>query len=160
MKRYLVCDDVTEQDFHKLEEIRARIPSLKVTCFVMGKDAGDYLKKNWIEVAVHGWSHSLPPECERDNQEEFIQAGLDALRMYLPKKFGFRAPGFQVTTATNPILKRLGFSYIAHQRRVQSFNGAFEQGEIINTHIYDHSLEKVKGGSFAFISEGFHNHTN
>lgn len=160
MKQYLICDDVNENEFYKLEELKKKIPSLKVTCFVMGKDAGDYLRQDWIEVGVHGWDHSTPPECERDNQEESILRGLAALKPYLPKHFGFRAPGFQVTVKTNPILQRLGFDYIAHQNRIQSFNGTFEQKDIVNTHIYDNSLEKIIGDDFAFISEGFNNHTN
>jgi len=153
--RYLICDDVNEKEFFKLERLKEKYFSLKITCFVMGKDAGDYLKQDWIEIGVHGWEHTYPPECERDNQEEFIIKGLEALRKYLPQRLGFRAPGFQLTALSYPIIKRLGFHYIAHQNKIQSFNGIFNQGKIINTHIYDNSLERIVNGEFNFISEGF-----
>lgn len=174
--RYLICDDVNEKEFYKLEKLKEKFPNLKVTCFVMGKDAGDYLKKDWIEVGVHGWEHTYPPECERDNQREFIIKGLEVLRPYLSLNFGFRAPGFQVTASTYPILKKLGFCYIAHQNRIQILQliwypvvadtveegkkeiqnriNNFKQGEIINTHIYDNLLRKVDDGTFNLISEG------
>jgi len=174
---YLICDDVNEGDFHKLEELKLLVPSLKVNCFVMGKDAGDYLLKDWIEVGVHGFEHTYPPECERDNQREYITKGLEALKKYLPINFGFRAPGFQIIASTYSILKELGFCYIAHQSRIQVLQLSnfpvvadtieeadkeirdrmrnFKQYEIINTHIYDDSLKKVKCGDFHFIWEGF-----
>lgn len=153
--RYLICDDVNEKDFWKLEKLREKYFNLKVTCFVMGKDAGDYLKRDWIEVGCHGWEHTYPPECERNNQEEFIIKGLKALRKYLPRRFGFRAPGFQMTASTYPILRKLGFSYIAHQKRIQAFSSNFLQGKMINTHIYDNSLSNVENGEFDFLSNGF-----
>ena len=152
--RFFICDDVNEEEFYKLEKLKEKLPNLKINCFVMGKDAGDYLKKDWIEVGVHGWEHSYPPECERDNQEEYIVKGLEILKKYLPKRFGFRAPGFQLIALSYPIIKKLGFHYIAHQNKIQSFNGIFNQGRIINTHIYDNSLEKIEDGEFNFISEG------
>jgi len=153
---YLCCDDVNEAQFGKLEALKERVPALKVTCFVMGKDAGDYLRKDWIEVACHGWEHDDPPECERENQEVFIRKGLEALKPYLPQRFGFRAPGFQMTARSYPILREMGFHYVAHQNKVQAFKGQFEPGKIINTHIYDSSLERVEAGNedFRFLSEG------
>lgn len=156
---YFICDDVNEKDFGKLEELKKAFPEFKVSCFVMGKDAGDYLKRDWIEVGVHGWEHTYPPECEREDQEEFIARGLAALKNFLPPRFGFRAPGFQLTALTYPILKKLGFSFVAHQYRIQPLPGRnFLQGEIINTHIYDDlkSLTEKAGtsGSFEFLSKG------
>ena len=149
----LICDDVNEAEFYKLERLREKVPNLKVNCFVMGKDAGQYLKQDWIEVGVHGWEHTYPPECERANQREYILKGLKALRPYLPKRFGFRAPGFQMTALTYPILRELGFGFIAHQFRVQPLKGGFAQGDIINTHIYE-SLEGIEDGELSFISGG------
>jgi len=151
---FLICDDVNEAEFYKLERLREKVPNLKVNCFVMGKDAGQYLKQDWIEVGVHGWEHTYPPECERANQRDYILKGLEALRPYLPEKFGFRAPGFQMTALTYPILRELGFRFIAHQFRVQPLKGGFIQGDIINTHIYDKSLEGIENGEFSFISGG------
>jgi len=152
--KYFICDDVNEKEFYKLEQLKEKFPDLKVNCFVMGKDAGDYLKKGWIEIGVHGWEHTYPPECERINQKDYIIKGLEALRPYLPEKFGFRAPGFQITALTYPILKDLGFCFIAHQFRIQSLNSKeFKQGEIINTHIYDKDFGELNG-TFNFLQEG------
>jgi len=147
---------VNEKEFYKLEQLKKTIPGLKVNCFVMGKDAGEYLKKDWLETGVHGYEHSYPPECERDDQEKYINKALVALKKYLPKRFGFRAPGFQITALTYPILKKLGFYFIAHQTRIQPLNGyKFNQNNIINSHIYD-DLTKFKelNGIFKFLSEG------
>jgi hypothetical protein len=159
--KYFICDDVNEKEFYKLEQLKEKYPNFKVTCFVLGVDAGSYLKKDWVEVGCHGWKHTYPPECERENQREYIVKGLEALKAYLPEKIGFRAPGFQLIANSYGILKDLGFHYIAHQNRIQSFNGIFKQGNIVNTHIYDNLLTKVSDGDFNFISEGFnkYNHT-
>ena len=157
---FFICDDVTEKDFFKLEQLKRQIPTLKVNCFVMGKDAGNYLKQDWVEVGVHGWEHSYPPECERSNQEEYIVRGLEALRKYLPKKIGFRAPGFQLTALTYPILEKLGFYFIAHQYTIQRLDNLFKiitNHKLVNTHIYNGSLNKRLDGwvyeTFRFISE-------
>lgn len=158
---YLICDDVNEKEFYKLEDLKTLIPELKVNCFVMGKDAGYYLIKDWIEVGVHGWEHTYPPECERDNRREYIEKGLNVLKQYLPKKFGFRAPGFQLTASTYPILRELGFSFIAHQYRIQGLDGIFRANKnegIVNTHIYDENIFKRiehMNRIFKFLSEDF-----
>lgn len=152
---YLICDDVNEKEFYKILDLKKRIPNLKINCFVMGKDKGDYLIKDWIEVGCHGYDHSYPPECERDNQEEYIIKSYELLKKYLPNKFGFRAPGFQITIKTEPILKKIGFWYIAHQSKIKTFKEDFIQEKIINTHIYDNSLEKIGENEFKFLSEGF-----
>lgn len=97
--------------------------------------------KEWVEIGVHGYDHLFPPECERDNQEEFIEKALDLLRPFLPKKFLYRAPGFQVTNQTEPILRKLGFAGIAHQFRIKYFNGSYV--EPYNTHCCDKFVNPI-----------------
>jgi peptidoglycan/xylan/chitin deacetylase (PgdA/CDA1 family) len=153
---YLICDDVNESEFCKLEKLKRAIPGFKVNCFVMGKDSGDYLEVDWVEVGVHGWEHTYPPECERDDQKYFIVKGLESLKTYLPRRFGFRAPGFQLVASSYPILRDLGFSFIAHRNRIQVLNKEeFKQDTIINCHIYD-NLDKLEAldGTLKFLSEG------
>jgi len=157
--RYLICDDVNKKDFWKLESLKKKFPRLKVTCFVMGKDAGDYLYNNWIEIGCHGWNHDYPPECERDDQERLIKKAMEALWPYMNGRWGFRAPGFQLIAKSYSILRGFDFDYIAHQNKIQPLKGQrFIQGKMINTHIYDDSLERVKDGEFNFIREGFSQH--
>lgn len=164
----LCCDDVGEkhkQHLVKLEDLKARIPSLKVTCFVIAKDLSDevrqWLKQDWIEVAVHGWDHDYPPECEREDREERIVRAYESIRELLPKKFGFRAPGFQMTASTYPILRKMGFWYIAHQTRIQPLKDIvnYKQQPILNTHIYE-SINVPHNRSFHLCHEGFNSHAD
>lgn len=89
--------------------------------------------KDWVDIGVHGYDHLYPPECERDNQENLISMALDILRPFLPSRFLYRAPGFQVTCKTEPILRRLGFFGIAHQTKIKYFDGSFKE-DLFNTH--------------------------
>jgi len=117
---------------------KKKFPKLKLLAFVIAnyqnkenvqesKEFLDWFErtKEWVEIGVHGYDHLFPPECERDNQEEFIEKALDLLKPFLPKKFLYRAPGFQVTNQTEPILKKLGFAGIAHQDTIKYFDGTF-----------------------------------
>jgi len=92
-------------------------------------------------TGVHGYDHLYPPDCERDNQGELIEKALDILRPFLPEEYLYRAPGFQVTCKTEPILKSLGFSGIAHQGVVKYFGGGFVN--TFDTHCCDKFLNPV-----------------
>lgn len=168
---FFCCDDIGNKyrnELYKLDILKSKNPELKVNCFVIAKDINDWFpewyldRKEWVEIAVHGYDHDYPPECERDDKEERILKALNILRPYLPEKYGFRAPGFQMTATTYPILKKLRFSFIAHQTKIQPLNErSFIQQEIINCHIYD-KLEYVfsKETKSEFLSDGFNNNAS
>ena len=162
---YYTCDDIGTEHrdkLWKLDELKIKIPTFKVTCFVIAEDTNGWFGKwfkersGWIEVAVHGYSHKGMPECERNDKKERILNAFEILQPYLPEIYGFRAPGFQMTASTYPIIKELGFWYIAHQTRIQPLKeiGKFRQYPLINTHIYENLKHEAKE-NFKFISEGF-----
>ena len=90
---------------------------LKATFFVEGLNAELYpdalreLGAAGHEVAFHGWRHEpwggLAPARERELFERGVEA-LDALGL---RPVGFRPPGGDLTEATIPLLRELGFTY-------------------------------------------------
>lgn len=159
---FLCCDDIGNEHrdkLYRLDELKVRIPQLKVNCFVLARNISDWFgdwyleRKGWIEIGVHGYDHDNPPECEREDRKERISMALKILKTYLPQKYGFRAAGFQMTASTYPILKDLGFWYIAHQTRVQTLkdmNGS--KLPMLNCHIYDDLKNIPMGVEFEFFS--------
>lgn len=158
---YFTCDDIGidyKNQLFKLDKLKKKYPNFKVTVFVIAKDLDEeiinWLKQDWIEVAIHCYDHSPPPECECPDKEERINKAFKILKPLLPEKYGFRPPGFQMTASTFPLLKKLGFWYIAHQTKIQVLQGTFNNELIVNSHIYD-DLDLELNGEFKFISEGF-----
>lgn len=136
------------------DRLKQAFPELKVIAFTVAnwgnkenvsesQEFGQWFeaRKDWVEIGVHGYDHCFPPECERDNQEELIKKALGILKPFLPEKFLYRAPGFQVTNQTEPILKKLGFAGIAHQGRIKFFDGRFT--DTFDTHCSDSSFNPV-----------------
>ena len=163
---YFTCDDINTKyidHLYKLDKLKEKYPDFKVTCFVIAENFSDELKKwlnqDWIEAAVHGYSHDGIPECERDDREKTIKKSYKILKPCLPEKYGYRAPGFQMTASTYPILNKYGFWYLACQYKVQPLKREawFSRDILINSHIYDDlKYEFKRGEKFKFISEGFH----
>lgn len=146
--KVVTTDDVCPSNLKFWEywgALKSKFPELKVIAFVIAnasnkelvsenKEFLDWFErtKDWVEIGVHGYDHEYPPECERENQEELIEKALSVLRPFLPNQFLYRAPGFQVTNQTEPILKKLGFAGIAHQGKIKYFDGTFV--ETFDTH--------------------------
>jgi hypothetical protein len=88
----------------KLDEFHYVNPNFKATLFAipgeMTYELAEWCKANnsWIELAVHGLSHSSNYECEKMNYEEFDNA-LKPLQPMLDNYFvkGFKAPGWQIS---------------------------------------------------------------
>jgi peptidoglycan/xylan/chitin deacetylase (PgdA/CDA1 family) len=90
---------------------------LRATFFVEGLNAELYpdalreLDAAGHEVAFHGWEHepwgSLDPERER----ELFERGVEAFAALGLRPVGFRPPGGDLTGATLPLLRDLGFEY-------------------------------------------------
>ena len=146
--KVVTTDDVclsNLQYWRHWNDIKKKVPDLKLIAFVVANyrnqenvaESSAFLEwfectRDWVQVGVHGYDHLFPPECERDNQEALIAKALKVLRPFLPKNYLYRAPGFQVTNQTEPILKRLGFAGIAHQGRIKFFDGGF--ADTFDTH--------------------------
>jgi peptidoglycan/xylan/chitin deacetylase (PgdA/CDA1 family) len=90
---------------------------LRATFFVEGLNAELYpdalreLDAAGHEVAFHGWRHEpwggLGPERER----ELFERGVEAMGALGLRPVGFRPPGGELTAATIPLLRELGFTY-------------------------------------------------
>jgi len=161
---YFTCDDISyryESHLFELERLHLNLPRFKVTCFVIAsgldRNLVRWLQQDWIEVAVHCYDHGDPPELERDDKEERTRKALSVLSPLLPVEFGYRAPGFQVTGTSYPLLRTIGFWYIAHETRIQPLrNRYFRRLPLINSHIYEDVGRDLRPNhEFAFISEGF-----
>ncbi len=79
--------------------------------------------KDWVEIAIHGYDHSYPPEAERDDFEDCVSKALEILKSFLPKEYGYRSPGFKFTVRLEPVLKKLGFGYVAYDDMIKYFDG-------------------------------------
>lgn len=103
--------------------------------------------KSWVEIAVHSYDHDGLPDADREDEEYWIQKALNSLKPYLPERYGYRSPGWQTTNKTVPILKKLGFSYIAYETRIKDLKEDKIIGiQIINSHLYDIKSLEMRGG--------------
>lgn len=145
-------DDVCPSNlkyFEYWERVKEKKPDLRLIAFTIANfnfiepvDASvefrDWFNKSkdWVEVAVHGFDHTYPPEAERDDFEDCVEEALRILKPFLPEKYGYRSPGFKFTIRMEPVLKKLGFSYVAYGDRIKYFNGGVE-ASLYNTHCCD-----------------------
>src|SRR3990167_9268483 len=92
------------------DELKKEFPHLKVTAFTIPRfkdlDSEDLRldskfeswlceRLDWVEIALHGYTHGYPPECLRwkEYQEEMMKKSFTALKAFLPEHIGFRPPG-------------------------------------------------------------------
>ncbi len=146
-------------NFKLFDDIKKDFPKFKLTAFSISnfknKESLAYSKrfekwydkrKDWVEIAVHSYDHQYPPDGDRKDQEKWIRKALGGLRQYLPEKYGYRSPGWQTTSKTIPILKRLNFNYMAYETSVVDINsGKILHNRVINSHLYDvNSIMKIR----------------
>lgn len=145
------------ENFILFDEIKKKYPSFKLIAFTIGnfenkenlKDSERFKqwfseRKDWVEIAVHSFDHLYPPDGDRENEEEWIEKALNSLKIFLPKEYGYRSAGWQTTNKTLGILKKLGFSYIAYENKINYFNQQKIEYGIINSHLYDqNSIKKM-----------------
>jgi predicted deacetylase len=143
-------------DFDKIDALKEKMPNFKITLFTIPNwDLLIYINKNkkftewikgkeWVEVAVHGWTHTglkygKPVEGERSYQDQLsiFSKALEILKPFLPEKYGFKAPGNHYNDDTLRVLNELGFSYFAVGNSVVPLRGGFENGVIHTSHIQD-----------------------
>lgn len=138
-------------NFVYFDKIKEKHPKFKLIAFTIANYKNNELllesdifenwfeeHRDWVEVAVHSYDHKYPPDGDRDNEEYWIEKALNGLRRFLPKKYGYRSPGWQTTNKTVPILKNLGFSYIAYETIIKDINNdQITDKCVFNSHLYD-----------------------
>ena len=155
----LCVDDIGEKyekNLHRIDEMKIKVPSLKITAFVVAERLTPkvlkWLKQDWIEVGLHCWNHDPPPEGEREDFEKRTRKALTALSPLMNRMI-YRPAGFQILASNYPILEKLGIEVIVHSRRIQLLKEKKSlEVNLVNTHIYD-EFKNVPKGEFQFISE-------
>ena len=154
----VTTDDVCPENlkyFKYWDEIKRQIPNLKLIAFVIANykgeqdvsQSGEFQMwyddhKDWVEIGVHGYDHTYPPEQERDDASDLVMRSVELLRPYLPEKFLYRPPGFQRTIHTEPMLQNLGFAGVAYQTRIKMFDGRIIE-PVLSTHCCDRYARPV-----------------
>jgi len=141
-----------------------------MTAFAIpGLGSDDYWDSlpDWIEVAMHGWTHPHPREAEHWSYEQAIDVLLCA-----PPRFvkGWKSPGWQISEGTYEALDELDW-WVADQhyndhRRPNGLHFHCEgDGDHVHTHVqnvcgngleeqFPHLLQRVAAAeSFEFVSE-------
>ena len=150
-----------KEHFWKLDKIKKENSDFRMTAFVIAKDLTpeiiEWLKQDWIEVGVHCWDHSAPPEGECEDFEKRTVKALEVLKP-LMNKIIYRPAGFQILASNYEILERLGIEAIIHQQRIQLLKEKRSiEVDLINKHIYD-DYDRIFSSTksiqeFKFISE-------
>jgi len=92
---------------------------LRATFFVEGLNAELYpdalreLDAAGHEVAFHGWRHEPWGGLEPARERELFERGVEAFDALGLRPIGFRPPGGELTAATIPLLRELGFRYVS-----------------------------------------------
>jgi predicted deacetylase len=153
------------ENFKYFDDLKKKYSDLKVVAFTIGNYKNKELllesdifknwyqkHKDWVEIAVHSYDHDDLPDGDREDEEHWIKMALDSLKPFLPVRYGYRSPGWQTTNKTVPILKKLGFSYIAYECKIRDLKEEkIIETQVINSHLCDvHGLENLclsfKGG--------------
>ena len=134
-------DDISVENlehFKYWDFVKKEVPEFKLLAFVIAQgidnrfDEWYHAHKDWVDIGVHCYNHERPQEGWREDQEYWIEKARDILLPYLPENYLYRPPGFRVLSKTEGILKRLGFSGIAHQSFIKYFDGRML--DVYNTH--------------------------
>lgn len=143
-------------NFVHFDNIRSRVLSFRLTAFTIANNNNEELlvesdifkawfnkHKDWVEIAVHSYDHKYPPDADRQDEEYWITKALRSLYPFLPESYGYRSPGWQTTNKTVPVLKKLGFDYIAYENKVKNLKqDKIVETSVLNSHLYD--VESIK----------------
>lgn len=137
-------------NFKMFDAIKQKVPDFRMIAFTIANfnnkenlaESNVFKKwfkehKQWVEIAVHSYDHMYPPDGDREDEAQWIEKALYGLKPFLPEKYGYRSAGWQTTNKTVSILKRLGFSWIAYETKINLFNEKKVIYGIINSHLYD-----------------------
>ena len=138
------------EHFKYWDLVKEKYPQLKVIAFtiaegILTKEFEEWFEqhKDWVEIGVHCYNHEKLQEGWREDQEVWIEKARDMLKPFLPKRYLYRPPGFRFLPKTEKILKKLGFSGIAHQPFIKYFDTK-EKFSVLNTHCtYDKFLNPI-----------------
>lgn len=126
MKYIVDADDFCEGNdgLAVLDLIHERNPAFKITLFAVTGRLPLWLlyevrKREWIQLAHHGWRHDTPRECEQwdyATATRYFDRGL-----FLGLCGGFKAPGWQISDGTYRALLERGWwvadrAYNDHRR--------------------------------------------
>lgn len=70
-------------------------------------------RKDWLKIALHGYSHRKPPEYLRSKYHQVLSLNnsFKVLSPYLEPFFGFKAPFYRINNLTPNILDLIGVSW-------------------------------------------------
>lgn len=112
--------------------LKQRFPKLKVTLFAIpfynNKDQSRFFDAileehgEWIQLGIHGWTHSSNFECMEWDYETAKKLITKAYAMGVYKEL-FKAPGWQISRDTYGVLKELGFICADHKESVYTEPG-------------------------------------
>jgi len=156
---YLTMDDigmVSSKELSRIDKLKKRMPAMKITLFTVPfwnfikplNEDSEFCKwfeknKEWVEIAIHGYTHTgeiynRPVECKRsyEEQKEMFSKSIQILKKFLPKKYGFKAPGNHYNEHTQKVLEDLKFSYFAVGNTIIPLKSkTFKQGQVKTSHI-------------------------
>lgn len=104
----------TNHRFDLLTQLKEANPAFKATVFAVPTLGGSVFWESiptWLELAMHGWTHSSPYECLYWTERQ-----MDAAIARRPIGFvrGFKAPGWQISDGCYQALHRAGW-WVADQ---------------------------------------------
>ncbi len=160
-------DDLCPESLYKFEKywkpLKEKHPKMKLTAFVpaiwQGKKENDVSKseafkkffeenKHWVEIQLHGYDHSKPPEYQRPIKDQQLSFCLsqEIMEEYIKnnKKFGFKACFYRMNQDTINILRYAEMDFYVQWWRIiplkptvnpDPFPLPFHQGPfIVSTH--------------------------
>ena len=133
----------TNHKLDKLQELKDINPLFRCTVFaVPALGADDFWASipRWVELAVHGWLHPNPYECQ-DWSAAYLGEVLDT---EVVRKFfvnGFKAPGWQISDGCYEELLRRGWwvadQHLEDERRPEGLRTFFYEDGNWHGHIQD-----------------------
>lgn len=115
----IVDFDDFAQDNHRLDllhRLKEANPLFRCTLFaVPGQGSWQFWEQvpRWCELAVHGWEHPDPRECETWTKERMLRL-MDAQIVQANFVRGFKAPGWQISDGCYEALAERGW-WVADQ---------------------------------------------
>lgn len=110
------CDDYEKSGLQYLYYIKSKFPKFKVTLFAVPNWKGEnqrsfyeeIKKLGWIQLAVHGWQHPHPRECQ-DWDVITTERVLDEVESWGVFEKIWKSPGWQISNDTYSVLVKRGY---------------------------------------------------
>lgn len=138
-------DDFAEDNhkLHRFLELKEINPDFRCTLFAIpGKCSPEFLASlpDWMELAVHGWMHPHPYECENWSAE-YLGMVLEEtiIKDYFVQ--GFKAPGWQISDGCyEELLRRrwwVADQHLEDRRRPKGLRTYFYEDGNAHYHVQD-----------------------